>query len=199
MKKILIIIVAFSVLAMDASAASYKRKKKKKGFYSGQKTAHVGIGFPSLINTTKNDLSLYGDVKKNAMPPISLRFESAVSDNISFGGFLGYSKEKITVTDVTNPGNINGFDYSFTVVGGRLGIHFPLKSKKLDPYAAALLGYTMTKGTPFGENNYFDEPKGMLAYGAHFGANYYMNPGFALFGEVGYGFAVANLGLTLRF
>jgi len=196
--KIIITLLVLGVfLTADASAAS--RKKKKKGFYEGQKTVHVGIGFPSMVNTSKNDLSIYGEAKTKAMPPVSLRFESAVSNNISFGGFLGYSKETVTVTDRTNPKNINGFDYSFTVVGARAGFHIPLKSKKLDPYGAVMLGYTMAKGKPFGENNYFDEPKSMLAYGIHAGINYYVQPKVALFAEVGYGFALVNTGLTVRF
>ncbi len=194
-----VLTLTFFVLFSSLSTIALAKKKKKGGFYQGQNTAHVGIGFPSMINASKNDLNVYGEAKRSGMPPISLRFESALTKSISFGGFLGYSKEKITVTDRTNPKNINGFDYSFTVVGGRLGFHIPLKSKKLDPYAAALLGYTLTKGKPFGENNYFDEPKSMLAYGIHAGVNYYLQPKIALFAEVGYGFALVNAGLTVRF
>lgn len=194
-RNIIIALIACSVIALDASA----KKKKKKGFYEGQKTVHVGIGFPSMVNTSKKDLSIYGDAKTNGMPPVSMRFESAVSENISFGAFLGYTKEKVTITDRTNPKNINGFDYSFTIVGVRAGFHVPLKSKKLDPYGALMLGYNMTKGKPFGENNYFDEPKSKLTYSFHTGVNYYVNPKFALFAEAGYGFALANVGATVRF
>jgi hypothetical protein len=190
--------ICLAYLIVNSSVCFAKKRKNKSAFQEGQTSLHFGLGYPSLMNTSKNDLKEYGELKSSYSPPMSFRAEYAVKANLALGLFLGYSNEKATITDVTNPENVNGFKMPFKIFGGVITYHQTIKSKIIDPYAAVMLGYSLVKPEAFGSHNYMDAAKNSFAYSIHTGLNYYVAPKFAIFGEIGYGFALINAGCTFK-
>jgi len=210
MKKGLLLVVTSllyynSTFALDLSAPM-KKKKAKKAFNAGQNTLHAGVGFvPFLLKQESEDaLKVYGETEKKKGLVIGARYEIAVTDFLSVGAIVGISNAKLTVVDVTNPDNINGYDMKFTVIGLRAAYHLRLNSKtlgeKLDPYAGGMFGVCLTGAKAFGERNYFDEPESFgLTYAIYAGATFYIIEKVGLFAEIGYKYALVNTGVTFKF
>ena len=95
------------------------------------------------------------------------------------------------------------FNYSYIIVGTRGSYHFTL-SDKFDTYAGAMLGYnqasvSVTKPEGYKGPDLATAEAGGMIWGGHVGARYMVTEKLGTFGELGYGIAWLNLGLTAKF
>ncbi len=150
-------------------------------FQQGQMDLNLGVGLAPTFGT--------GDVGL----PLSLSLDYGLNDQISLGGYLGYAGSS---DEVPFLGKIS---YNYIIVGARGAYHFEL-TEKLDTYAGVLLGYNIASVKIENEIPGAPEPDaaGGFAYSLFAGARYHFSEKIGVFGEVGYGISILNLGLTVK-
>jgi len=160
-------------------------------FMEGDMVINAGVGIGTYINhdTNMNTFSM-------TIPPISGSFEYCILDrlidgegSVGIGGYLSYilfrGKDKIT--------GGNGFNVGDLVIGPRGLFHYQFIDN-LDTYAGVMVGYDIVS---------FSQPNGTA--GSKFcpaffvGARYYFTNNFGVFGELGYGVSLLQLGFTYKF
>ena len=176
MKKVFLSL-AIAAIAFTANA----QKSSGLAFDNSTSYLHFGVGFGGGFYT--------GTV---TLPPVSISYEKAVTDNISVGGILGYSSSKYNFyTD-------GDYKYTYLLIAARGNYHFAT-SEKLDPYAGLSLGYNIVSvSAPSGQNSYKSKGSALL-FGAQIGANYYFSPNLGAFAELGYGIGILTIGLSAKF
>jgi len=121
--------------------------------------------------------------------PLSLTYEYAVMDKLTVGAFGNYATAKYEGA---------GYDWKWTYffVGAVGNYHF-VNTEKFDVYAGARLGYI---GVSFDDDDtgLSDPSAGGFGYTVQGGARYFFIPSLAVNAEVGYGFSIARVGLTLK-
>lgn len=153
----------------------------------------------SLIGAQVGLLSTFQAAGLNAsVPPISLTYEYGVSDKFSVGAFFGYSAATQTLffTDEAK--------YTYTLFGARGSYHFLPDNEKFDWYAGGLLGYnnvslSLSSNDPAAELIANSASASAVLFGVYAGGKYYITENIGLQAEIGYGVAVANLGLAIKF
>ncbi|MBU1370066.1 MAG: porin family protein [Bacteroidetes bacterium] len=154
-------------------------------YESGQVDANIGVGLGSTFATGTLD-----------MPPVSLALDFGLSDKMSLGAYVGYSASK---EDFSGFGANYSWKYTYIIVGARGAYHFDLVDQ-LDTYAGVLLGYNVASVTYEGSGTAPTSPSaGGLAYAGFAGARYHFGDTFGVYAELGYGLALLNAGLTLKF
>jgi len=125
--------------------------------------------------------------------PLSVSIDYGINDKISLGGYLGYAGSSDNVPFL---GKIS---YTYLIVGARGAYHFEL-TEKLDTYAGLLLGYNIASVSL--ENSITGAPEpdaaGGFTYNLFAGGRYHFTDKIGVFGEIGYGISVLNLGLTVK-
>lgn len=209
-KAILLLILCAFFVAGDLSAEEMKKKRKKKkkrgkvvAYKAGQIGLGVGGGFLVKENYSKSDYSLYGTTESKGGFPFGFRFEYGATDFLAIGLYVGKYKDEITITDVTAPDNIYGYEHKYTQICVRPAFHVPLGMKKLDPYVGIPFGLNKVKAEPTGTGyNYVQEPlKSGFCWAIHAGANFYFTDNIGAFVEGGYGqgLPMVNFGLAVKF
>ena len=145
--------------------------------------AHVGVGLG-------NQLALAG--ADGGIPPVALSYDHPVTDAITVGGYLGFTRYSVPVLS-------EQFNYNYIIVGARGTYHLDVAVDKLDPYGGVLLGYNIVSA------NYTGNTPGITAsaasgvgYSFFVGANYDLTDKLGAFAELGYGIAWLQLGLNVR-
>jgi hypothetical protein len=167
-----------AVCIMNANAQVYEQ---------GAKQLNLGIGLGSTLS---------GSGLKSALPPLGVSFEYGLKEKISVGGYLGYA----SATQETFGWK---WTYNYVIVGARGSYHFA-GSDKLDPYVGLLVGYNVASVKAEKPSGYTgpDLPAasaGGVIIGGHLGARYMFTDKIGAFGELGYGIAYLQLGLTTKF
>ncbi len=142
--------------------------------------------------------------------PLSVRFGVDVSKNFSLGAFFGYS----STTAKPNVFN-DGIDSYITNKTKVFGLRTEFKrefSDRIQGYGGTMIGYhhadvteynNSTKAlviraadapTPYNPN----EKKGKITYSAFMGATLKVAKRLNVYGEIGYGISIANLGISVR-
>ncbi len=187
MKKITILLCA---LALTIGA-----KAQSPTFSQSDLVINAGIGFGT---------SLYsGTYYKSTLPPVSISAEYGVADDfltsdmtLGIGGYVGFAGSKYEYD--YGGGNTYGWKYSYTVIGARGVLHYPLVDK-LDTYAGLMLGYNIISVTEIGSAPIgFSSDTGGVTFSIFAGARYYLTDNFAVMGELGYGIAYLNLGVAFK-
>ena len=182
MKKVVISICVLCVSLFTAHVSA-----QTPSFVKGDNVAGISIGFGGYYSG-----ALYSGVKR--MPAISLYYENCVKDNLfdeksslGIGGMLGYTSAKVE----------NSFKTSHTTIGVRGALHYAFVDK-LDTYTGLMLGYDIVTwkwvGTDWG-----GAASSGLAFSWFLGARYYFTDNLAVFAELGYGVAIFNIGVALKF
>lgn len=172
MKKTIILLAMAFFGFVTVSQAQYDQ---------GQMDANVGIGLGATFGT--------GSVQ---LPPVSFSLDYGFNENISIGGYLGYSSFKQEVMTWS-------WKYTYLIVGVRGAYHLALVDK-LDTYGGIMLGYNIASAKFDGTLTGMPEPKvGGIAYSGFVGARYHFGEKFGVFGELGYGISILNIGLTMKF
>lgn len=164
-------------------------------------TLSAGIGlFPTYFKAGES----------SGLPPFTFKAGYDVSKYFSLGGFFGYSsttaKPKIfaegTDSHITN---------KTMVVGIRTEVRKDF-SDRIQGYGGSMLGYhyanvneiSNTTNQPVVRANDSPTPinpkakKGKMTYAAFMGANVKLTKRASIYGEIGYGISIANLGVTIR-
>ncbi len=198
MKKI---IFSFLVcLTITAQAQSYEQKQVDFNF-------GVGLG-----NTYLYSGNYFGPgFSYHSLPLINISGEYGITDAIGIGGVLGFSTATSTYSGSYFNGP-NGYSYtdtyrwSFTIIGVRGAYHFAelIDNDKLDLYAGAMLGFNWSKAKytstdPYHPYAYNYKTSGIgLAYSVFAGCRYRFTDNLGVFGELGYGVSILNIGLTYK-
>ncbi|MBW7845504.1 MAG: porin family protein [Bacteroidia bacterium] len=180
--KLFTVVSLLAAGTFGASAQSYEQ---------GSSQLNIGLGLGSTLS---------GAGFSTTIPPIGISYEYGLKEKISVGGYLGYAGSSNTVT---YPSGDWKWNYNYIIIGARGSYHFAT-SDKLDPYAGVLLGYnaastSVTKPAGYTGPDITAASAGGLVYGFHLGARYYFTDKIGAFGEIGYGIAWLNLGLTMKF
>lgn len=170
MKKVLTLIIVAIIGFGFNTQAQYEK---------GQIDANVGIGL----------LATFG-AGKAQIPPISLALDFGITDNISLGGYFGYSTFKEEIMNYS-------WNYTYMIIGARGAYHFDLVDN-MDTYAGLLLAYNLASVKLEGGSGLPEPEVGGIAYSGFLGARYHFTEKLGVFGELGYGISVLNLGLTMK-
>jgi hypothetical protein len=211
-KTIFLLVLCALFAAGDLSAEEMKKRRKKKkkrgkvvAFKAGQIDVGAGGGFLVKQNYSKADYSIYGETETKGGFPFGFRAEYGASEFLGIGLYVGMYKDKITITDVTMPGNVYGYEHKYLNICLRPAFHVPLGMKKLDPYVGVPFGLNKVKATPFnseGAYNMVQEPlKTGFCWAIHAGANFYFTDNIGAFVEGGYGsgLPMVNFGVVAKF
>ena len=183
-------------LFISAVALCFSANAQTPTFSQSDLVFNLGVG----IGT-----SLYsGSYYKSTLPPLSLSVEYGVKEDfltdgltLGLGGYLGIAGSKY---ETAYYGGTYGWKYSYTVVGVRGALHYPLV-EKLDTYGGLMLGYNIVTFKEIGTY-----PLGIatnstgsgVAFSVYIGGRYYFTDNFAAMAELGYGISYLNLGIALK-
>ena len=182
-KKLFSAIVICLFVAVHSSAQT-------QSFTQNDNVVNFGIGFGGNLYSG----SLYSGSGYSHLPTFTLSYERCIIGNLfndqsslGVGGLVGYTSSKIkdawTSTDI--------------MIGVRGALHYAFVDK-LDTYAGIMAGYNINKwkwhGTSYGSNG-----SSSFTYTAFVGARYYLTDSFAAFAELGYGYSLANVGVSFKF
>ena len=178
----------FLFLAMVASISLNAQTYSK-----GQKDLHLGIGLLSFY---------YGSGYNRIIPPVNASFEVGITDNIGVGGFVGVStaKYKYSIYNVDY-----GWRYTWLTIGARGAYHFDiLNDPKIDTYVGAMLGLHIVSATFYTDNSaitgssYSSPATSGAGWSLFGGCRYQFSEKLGVYGELGYGYSLLNVGLRLK-
>lgn len=174
-------------------------------FESGSNHIQVGYGFG--LNNSKL-LSAYqsnNSYKYSGFGPVFGSFEHGITDNIGIGGCISYSSFGGSWVQESY---LNSYDYSYRwstlSIMIRGAYHFNLNNPKIDSYAGIGLGimkfgYKWTSNDPnFNESNNNISLGTPLGYQIFIGGRYLFTDKIGVYGEIGYGISLMNLGLSFK-
>ncbi|MGZ3864678.1 MAG: outer membrane beta-barrel protein [Bacteroidia bacterium] len=199
MKKIILSLLVFASVATQAQS-----------FEKGQLDFNVGMG---LGNTFIGYGRYVGaGYAYTRMPVINASGEYGITDAVSIGGYLGYTSFKYSWTyNDYNPNNgtvgtyVDSYKWSFFILGARGSYHFGqfIKVDKLDCYAGLMTGYNIAKATytttdPYHSSVYTVGGFGGFAWSIYGGARYRFTDHIGVYGELGYGVSILNIGLNIK-
>jgi hypothetical protein len=121
--------------------------------------------------------------------PVGLSVEYGLNEEISIGGYAGYASTKE---------NFGSGEWKYTnfIIGARGSYHKELVDN-INTYGGIMLGYNMADAEWSGPGN-AQASVGGFTYAGFVGARYHFSEKLGLFGEVGYGIAFLQTGLTIR-
>ncbi len=191
MKKLVVVCLILCFAALQGSA-------QKLSFVKKDNIAGLGIGFGGNIYS-----GYYGSGIKR-IPAISLYYERCIKDNLwdeksslGIGGLLGYASAK---WEESAYGTKYGWKSSNIIIGARGVLHYAFLDK-LDTYTGLMLGYNVVSFKWTGTNASWlgSGAASEFTWAWFIGARYYFTDSFAAFAELGYGVAILNLGVSLKF
>ncbi|HMQ50030.1 MAG TPA: outer membrane beta-barrel protein [Saprospiraceae bacterium] len=149
------------------------------------------------VNAGIGLLSFYNFAGTLDLPPIGGSVEYGVTDEISVGAYLAFSRSTWSYAYL---GGEARWAYTYLIVGPRASYHFNLPElEELDLYAGAFLGATISSSTWKGTGSQPDvDTYGGLTYALFGGARYFFSENLGAFGEVGYGLSLLTVGICLH-
>lgn len=179
-------------------------------FLKGDKVVNLGVGLGSA--------GYFGGHHTTSLPPVSLAFEFGLKDGIFDNGVIGVGGYTSFSTYKFDNGKLNSKSKDF-VLAGRLSLHYPFLNK-LDTYGGVILGAdivstdaslystssTYTVIYP-GTSAYSDTPyysidsqgtKTGVAFALYVGVRYGFSDKISVYGELGYGITILNIGIAYK-
>jgi hypothetical protein len=159
-------------------------------FSQGDKVVNLGIGIGNY----------YGADYTTKILPISASFEYGVKDQLfdensalGIGAYIAYTSNKREFI-------LYEENYSHFILGARGILHYQWV-EKLDTYAGLMLGYDVSSSSLHGDigGNKLSNSSGGFAFSIFGGARYYLADNISVFGEIGYGIAPIQLGVSFKF
>lgn len=184
-------LLGVSVIALAGFLNTY-RVQAQSPYELGTQTFSAGIGLGWSYSYFSNGTSF---------PAISLSYDYNIYEiedvgMLSVGGIFGFKK-----STWKDPSSDYKKSVSSIVFGARGALHLDLfDNPNLDTYGGVMLGirseqWKNNNPTYFGFNNYTDT-RGL--YGLFVGTRYFFNPNIAVYGELGYGISILNLGVSFE-
>lgn len=188
MKKLLIILAA--------AVAGLQVQAQESEFNKGDLVFNAGIGFGT---------TLWGGIGySSTLPPISISGEYGIIEDfitsdmtLGVGGYVGIAGSEFSSTWF---GNRYGWRYTYTVIGVRGVVHYPLVDK-LDTYGGLMLSYNSVSAKEIGDfpaGTGFSAASGGVGFSLFVGGRYYFTERLAGMMELGYGIAYVNLGVAFK-
>jgi hypothetical protein len=180
MKKLILVkTLMIFALCLGFSAGTFAQE-----FSKGDKVVNLGVGLGTYLGYTGYS---------NKVTPISGSFEYGLFDNlfdehsaIGVGGYLAYTS--------WGSKSSNNWTVSDFILGARGTFHYQFV-EKLDTYAGLMFGYDVVS-----YSNASAELAGSGVASSFFaGARYHFTRNLAVFGELGYGIAALELGISIKF
>ena len=183
-----------SVIALAGFLNTY-RVQAQSPYELGTQTVSAGIGLGWSY-------SYYGST--TSFPAISLSYDYNIYEledvgMISIGGTFGYKR-----ISYDYPASNYKASWTTMVFGARGALHVNIfDMENLDTYGGLVLGIRSVRY----KDTYYDQYTGSNPYsygGAHVmlagfvGARYFFNPNIAVYGELGYGISILNLGVSFE-
>jgi len=189
-------ILSFAIIAFVA-ASLQAQVVFKKGFVD----LAVGVGLvPTYV----------ADGAHINMLPVNMRLGLRLSDNFSMSAFAAYSaSEKNNV--IRPDDSIDNIRNQEVTLGLRGAVH-ALRSERFDVYGGFMLGYNMPNtevtqvaapksGGPLPNGlqpSFTREPSNKMLYNGFVGVSYLTGRNLGLFGELGYGISLFNVGMQWK-
>ena len=162
-----------------------------QSFTQNDNVVSVGVGFGGILYSG----SLYTGAGYSHLPTFTLSYERCIIGNLfndqsslGVGGLVGYTSSRIkdywTSTDL--------------MIGARGSFHYAFVDN-LDTYAGIMLGYNINTWKWHGSYLGTTSGSSSFTYTAFVGARYYFANSIAAFAELGYGYSLANIGLSFKF
>lgn len=167
----------------------------------------LGTGFLQTSKFNENaELVVYEDFKANA-PAFGAGFELALWDNIVVGADINYAKFKNDMRGV-QPG---AAQTGYHTYGEMSILNFILHAKYFTPFKVSKLAtYARFDALPFavfkknattdystGAQTFSNDSGIKMTYGIYAGGDWELTKNIGVFGEVGYGYTAANVGLRV--
>ncbi|KAA3641791.1 MAG: hypothetical protein DWQ02_00010 [Bacteroidetes bacterium] len=146
------------------------------------------------------------------VPPVSLNMAFKATEKFSISAFAAYSSSTSPLIKY-NDGSSNIFNNQMLIVGIRPAVHF-VNLDKWDVYGGFSFAYNVpfvdVDNTPsdeplYGDNkpdtptpSFYREAQNNFTYSGFVGATYFVKNNLGIFGEVGYGISLLNLGVTYK-
>lgn len=128
------------------------------------------------------------------VPPIGASFEYGIKDEISIGGYLGYTSSEFAT------GFGGDWTYAYTIIGARGAYHYDfLGNEKIDTYGGVMLGYYIVS-VDYGDSGITTGgATNSFAFAGFIGGRYAFTDKIGAFAELGYGIALLQLGANIKF
>ncbi|MDR9418134.1 DUF6646 family protein [Gracilimonas sp.] len=121
--------------------------------------------------------------------PIGLSADYGINEEVTIGGYAGYAS---TSEDI----GIGEWEYTNIIFGAR-GTYHKEFVENLDTYGGVMLGYNVAEAEWKGQGN-LSASVGGFTYSGFAGLRYHFTDKIGVYGEVGYGIAYLQTGLTVR-
>lgn len=151
---------------------------------TGDKNLNLGIGLGSVVATGST-----------SVPPIGASFEYGIKDEISVGGYIGYTASNQDL------GRGFAYKYSYLIIGARGSYHYYfVDDPKLDTYGGLMLGYNVAsaKWDGNGADPGTSASVGGVAYSLFIGGRYAFTDQIGAFAELGYGISWLQIGANIK-
>ena len=198
MKNLLTLTILCFVLFATQNVFAQNVTKEEVEFKKGDVELSLGVGIlPTFISQNA----------KLRVLPVSFMLNYRIKQFVSVGAYAGFSSTN--GYDVENifdekPTGAPVLRNDFYIVGGRVEGHF--NREHTDFYGGAMLSYNYSNittdlkpGDKMPENIEIEKDNGGFKYSGYIGLKYMMTKHLGVFGEIGYGASLINLGLTSKF
>lgn len=163
-------------------------------YKKGDLSFNAGVGFLPTASSANVNAKI---------PPLSLSANYRVSKNASVGAFAAFASTSFR-SDLPKHAVIpRSSDSQQFMVGARGSVHYDLN--KTTFYGGLMLGYNQERMVTDIPESMEDEipvfpvvTKGKAIYTAFIGTQHMLTKSLGLYGEVGYGISIFNLGLSFK-
>lgn len=198
MKNLLPVIALCCALFVSQNVFAQNVTTEEVEFKKGNLEFGIGIG---ILPTFKDPSA------KTRILPVSAVLSYRIRQFVSVGAYAGYSSTNGYDTEsifdeLPSEGPVLRND--FYIFGGRLEGHF--NRERTDFYGGAMISYNFSKITKLDPDieringiEIEDGNNGGFKYSGYVGLKYMMTKHLGLFGEIGYGASLINLGITSKF
>lgn len=196
MKNILFVLVAF--FSLTITSVNAQNKVYKKGNFFGS----AGIG---LLPT------YFADNAQVDMLPVNIKVGYNIADHFNVNLYTGYSASTSNSVKDHN-GDMRDYENKFLMIGLRTELH-AAKTDKFDIYGGFMFGYNKSFinetiyengdiespiDAPSNEPTTFKPAGDKVLFSGFVGATYFATPKLGIYGEVGYGVSLVNLGVAFK-
>lgn len=128
----------------------------------------------------------FGTTLTGGGTPISISADYGWDDDKQIGGYFGFASTS------------TGFwDYTHTIIGVR-GVYHKEFFEGINTYGGAMLGYNIVSAEWTGPGNFESDLSG-ITYTGFVGARHSFTDKLGVYGEVGFGVAMLNIGVLYKF
>ena len=141
------------------------------------------------------------------LPPVSLTIGYRLKKTISVGTYLGYSRTNYVAPasdHIDDPVSSAELTNNYFQIGVRGQGHY--SQDRMDFYGGAMVGYNFSINESANlstdsrlENVKVEDYDDIVIFSGHVGVKYLLTEHLGIYGEVGYGVSIFNVGLTTRF